>query len=350
MTIRLVSTTLWTRWGVVLWALAVLYWLGLEDNFTWPVALLGITGTLLGGITWLAGRHGGRHVALWRGMLTYALFGLMVGAGGSVVTVLLMMFKNVWHAHLVPDYPNALLGATLARGPMWALGGLLCGLGLSLLLIREDKSTLTTTRLYMIRHGETDWNVERRFQGQTDTELNANGQAQAQAVAERLAALDAPFTALYASPLKRTMQTAETIAHRLGLTIQPAPEIKEIHCGEWEGLVSAEIERKYPGQLEQWRANVAHHRLPGGECVDDVQARGIIFLERVLQAHPGESIIIVGHGASLLALIAYLQQWEVGPTWNDRSKRLDNTGLTVIHANANRPGTVERYNWLGDDA
>ncbi len=203
------------------------------------------------------------------------------------------------------------------------------------------------TKLYLIRHGETDWNAERRFQGQADRALNETGLAQAQALAECIATLPETFSTLYASPLKRTMQTAEPLAQKLNLTVQTVPEIIEINCGQWEGMIGYEIDKVYHGELAAWRANITTYPMPGGESVTQMQQRGVPFYQRLTQDHPDDAVLIVGHGASLLAMMCHFMEWELAPTWADRSKRLINVGLSVLHLGDEN--IIERFNWTGDE-
>ncbi|GAB4519940.1 MAG: histidine phosphatase family protein [Anaerolineae bacterium] len=187
-----------------------------------------------------------------------------------------------------------------------------------------------TTLVYFVRHGETDWNEQRRFQGQADRVLNLIGLDQAVAVARWLAETGIEFSALYSSDLQRCVETAEEISKRTPLPIITTPALREIDCGLWEGLTSDEIEARFPGQLTAWRSHVALYVIPGGESVLQVQARMSAFYHETLAKHPGETIIIVSHGAALAALFAELENLPLGQVWNDPLKRLKNTSVTVM--------------------
>lgn len=121
------------RWPLILYGLAVFFWLGPEDNHIWPVVLLGTTGALLAVYSWTAHRLQGQTVRDRQVVLLLAAMGSASGLGASVVTALLMLFKNARHAHIFPDYPAGMMGAILERAPLWALAGGLVGLGLGLL-------------------------------------------------------------------------------------------------------------------------------------------------------------------------------------------------------------------------
>src|ERR1044072_4215809 len=124
-------------------------------------------------------------------------------------------------------------------------------------------------RVYLIRHGVTAWNRDRRFQGHLDVPLSPEGEEQAEAVAEWLARRDADFAALYTSDLLRASQTAGAIGRRLGLEPVLLQELREMHCGEWQGLSVHEVEARYPGQLERWTERIDIYAPPGREGIPD---------------------------------------------------------------------------------
>lgn len=117
------------RWLVIGYGLTVFFWLGPEDDHIWPVILLGFIGALLGVVAWLQGR---KFNLFWL-PLTTSLLGVGVGIGTSVITVVLMLFKNARHAHAFPDFSAPLMGEILARVPAWGVAGALAGLGCGLL-------------------------------------------------------------------------------------------------------------------------------------------------------------------------------------------------------------------------
>lgn len=341
------------RWAVILWALAAFIWLGPEDESSVPVVLLSLTGALIPVMGWISRNSGGWINADQRAVLfLLALAGTATGAGTSLLTAVLMVFKNARHAHLVPDFPASMIGDVLALAPVWALSGALAGLGSGIIWMMLTRTTTESgghveqqvTRIYIVRHGETDWNVERRFQGQTDTHLNANGVAQANEIAREISRLDETFAAIYASPLMRTMQTARPIATALGMQIQTDDALKEIYCGQWEGLNPDQIEAKFPGMLQQWRSNISTFRMPDGESVTDVQKRTSKFYRAARDRHPGEAFLVVAHGASLLSMIAYMFGWDLDEIWNNGGYRLHNARLTIIHYDpATKTHSIKQY-------
>ena len=146
-------------------------------------------------------------------------------------------------------------------------------------------------RLVLWRHGQTVFNVERRFQGQTDIPLNAVGRQQAERAARHLAAL-APV-ALYSSDLIRATATAEPLARLTGLTVQLDKDLRERNGGLWEGKTDTEIRAEYPEAYARWVP-------PDGESATAVADRASGSLERIADSLPGDSLaVVIGHGANL---------------------------------------------------
>lgn len=128
------------RWAGLLYGLALLLWLSVEDNHVWPVAALGAGLAALLALVNLLGRLGGQDVPARCAVVGAAALGALVGLGAAVATAALMLFKNALHAHLFLDYPPGLMLALLSRAPVWALAGGLVGLGLLLLWMALAKS------------------------------------------------------------------------------------------------------------------------------------------------------------------------------------------------------------------
>lgn len=156
--------------------------------------------------------------------------------------------------------------------------------------------------LWLIRHGETDWNREGRWQGRRDVPLNATGLAQAEAMAEKLATSGVTFHALYASPLRRALQTAQPAARRLGLEIRVDERLREIHQGAFEGLTHAEIAERYAAELDAIRRAPATASAPGGETVTQVAARLRAAADDLARWHDGQTVLVFGHGLALATL------------------------------------------------
>jgi probable phosphoglycerate mutase len=144
------------------------------------------------------------------------------------------------------------------------------------------------TTLLLVRHGETDWNAEGKLQGHTDRPLNEYGRRQAQTLADRLAGES--IDAVYASDLSRARETAEIVGEKLGLTVAVDPDLREKNWGNWEGLTSDE------------RLHIAYE----GETSADHRERTLRAMQRIVERHPGERIVVVTHGGSLRRLQAFV--------------------------------------------
>jgi probable phosphoglycerate mutase len=191
------------------------------------------------------------------------------------------------------------------------------------------------TELIVIRHGETDWNREQRFQGQIDVPLNATGRAQAQRLAQRLA--DEPFDAVVASDLQRAQATAQAAA--AGRTIEADPLWREQAFGVLEGLDAPTIVERHPDLWARWVQHDADFCPPGGESVRMFQARVLRGLDRVVRAHAGARVAVFSHGGVLDMLWRAAQKLSLhGP----RVCEIPNTGINRLRW---RDGALEIVEW-----
>lgn len=170
---------------------------------------------------------------------------------------------------------------------------------------------MSDTLLILLRHGETDWNRERRIQGRTDIPLNDEGLRQARAAARRLAAEsraaatasgNAPFArpvALVSSDLRRCMQTAEPIAAALGIGCTPEPRLRERAFGAFEGRTPAELRRDRPLLHERWQRRDPDFDGDGGESLRVFADRVRGVLDELATAHRGATLVVVTHGGVL---------------------------------------------------
>ncbi len=157
--------------------------------------------------------------------------------------------------------------------------------------------------LFLVRHGESQYNATGRIQGQLDVPLSEIGRRQAAAVAERLAT--EPLDALYASPLSRALETAQAIATRHDLKIETDDRLKEIHAGDFQGLTREEMTAKYPDEERRWTAREADFRIGGGETRRELQDRGKAVLEAIRQSGR-QHVAVVAHGGLLTAALKSL--------------------------------------------
>ena len=155
------------------------------------------------------------------------------------------------------------------------------------------------TRLLLVRHGATEWNVDKRAQGQADVPLIEKGRIQAKEAAAALKAFD--VDAVYSSDLSRSFETAAAIAAEHGLEVTTDKDFREIDQGEWTGLPVDEIRMRWP---EKWGDARHYTQRPGGESPAQVRKRALRGLARVVRAHPGETVVVVSHGGTIRWLVA----------------------------------------------
>ena len=171
---------------------------------------------------------------------------------------------------------------------------------------------------YLVRHGETDWNLNGRIQGQSDVPLNATGIRQVSHLAQRLE--DIHFDAVYSSDLARTHETAQIITSGRDIEIAADPDLREFSFGEWEGLTDTEIEARQPGALsERISAGNEAFAAPGGENTWQVLDRVRRFCERTAKRHdPSDDVLVVAHGGSIRALAVALLDFAATDFWRFR--------------------------------
>jgi broad specificity phosphatase PhoE len=183
-------------------------------------------------------------------------------------------------------------------------------------------------RLLLLRHGQSEWNAQGRWQGQADPPLTEHGEDQARAAAQWLAATG--FTAVVSSDMRRAHRTASLIAEALGLPLLPdEPGLRERDVGEWSGCTTDELHNRWPGQLEAWRAGRLE-RPPGGESNEALTGRVMEVIERLAARPPSEVLLVVTHGGVIHTVGAAL-----GASW---------------HGNANLTGWWVEQDGGGDGA
>ncbi len=156
------------------------------------------------------------------------------------------------------------------------------------------------TTLFLARHGQTDWNAERRWQGHADPQLNDRGRAEAAALAESLA--DARIEAIYSSDLVRALETAEIVGARIGVAVAVDARLREVDVGEWSGLTTPEIERLYPEAIERRRAGGTGWTR--GEELDAMARRVLEALHEIGAARA----LVVTHGGPIRAVWSAAEQ------------------------------------------
>jgi broad specificity phosphatase PhoE len=155
------------------------------------------------------------------------------------------------------------------------------------------------TDFWLVRHGQTDWNLTGRWQGQSSDapSLNETGRQQALVLLDQLKHMQ--FSAIYSSDLLRSRQTAELIANRLHLGITLESRLREMNLGAWEGMLSDEIKSQYPQEMAERACNPLHARAPGGESAMQVAKRVMAAVGEIGMRHCDKSVLIIAHGISL---------------------------------------------------
>ena len=182
-------------------------------------------------------------------------------------------------------------------------------------------------RLILVRHGRTAWNLEGRAQGHRDVSLDETGHAQAAAVAAHLAGYDA--AALWSSDLSRARETAAYVAAATGLTASHDPRLREFDVGERGGLTVAEFAEKFPEAHAGWAGGHITGGVPGAETREDVVARTVPALREILASlAPGQTAIVVTHGACLKVSIVALLGWSLEA--EESLAAIDNCGWATL--------------------
>ena len=162
-------------------------------------------------------------------------------------------------------------------------------------------------RLLLLRHGQTTYNATRRMQGQMDTELSAEGVAQAERAAAHLGRRERDIHRIVSSDLRRAAETAEAAGRVLGIDVERDSRLRETNLGDWQGRTHGEIDGEYPGQRATWRHD-ATWAPPGGETRVEVAARMRAVVDELLddESWPGSTVLLVAHGGAIAALTASL--------------------------------------------
>lgn len=160
------------------------------------------------------------------------------------------------------------------------------------------------TRIFMVRHGTTVLSAEDRFAGVTDVQLSDEGREQTRRLAARLS--DTEIKAIYASPLGRTIETAEILAAPHKLEVQIRDGFREINHGHWEQMTRREVEEKFPEEAAEWEKDPYSFAPTGGESGLAVTARALPALLQLVREHPGEHILVVSHKATIRLLLSSL--------------------------------------------
>ncbi|NLV88588.1 MAG: histidine phosphatase family protein [Tissierellia bacterium] len=160
------------------------------------------------------------------------------------------------------------------------------------------------TRLYLIRHGQSEWNILSKVQGQKDARLTDLGREQAKKIGKRL--IDEDIDIIYSSDLSRALETAEIISSIINKPVIESREIREINFGLWEGLTLEEIQDKYAEEYLIWMKSPDKLTLEGAETLESLKNRVMPFVDKIITENKNKNIAIVSHSASLKIIILNL--------------------------------------------
>jgi broad specificity phosphatase PhoE len=180
-------------------------------------------------------------------------------------------------------------------------------------------------RWYLVRHGQTEWNLTGRAQGRADIPLNDTGRLQAERLAARLTGT--AFAAAYTSDRARAVETAVKVLQLQQAPLHKAPELREAAYGQWEGLVYREAEAQDPALFARYMAGDVAAVPPGGESIGDHLARVGAFTASLVERHPRDDLLLVAHAGSLRGVVIHLLGLPAGSFWR---LRLDQASLSVV--------------------
>lgn len=186
------------------------------------------------------------------------------------------------------------------------------------------KMPIAMTRLILVRHGETEWNVSEVFRGRYDVALSDIGVRQAELVGQRLASWT--IEAVYSSPLKRALDTARCVARYHGLDVRVADGLLDFNYGLWEGLSHLEVKERYGELYQRWLTEPHRVEMPGGETLDQVAERARGVVDRVVSEHSG-TVALVSHRVVNKVLICSMLGLDNSRFWDIRQ---DLAGITAF--------------------
>lgn len=182
------------------------------------------------------------------------------------------------------------------------------------------------TKIIMVRHGETEWNVSCRFLGSVDLPLNEKGRRQAGYA--RVALKDENIDVCWSSPMKRAYETAEIICEGREIEIRTEEGLREINCGKWEGRNGKEVEEIYPGEIALWGNSPADVWIDGGETFMEVSSRIVDTFWKIVRANRGKTILITSHMICLTLLLLNFDDKCINEMWN--VKPIGNAALNIV--------------------
>lgn len=203
----------------------------------------------------------------------------------------------------------------------------------------SDFPEVSVGKVFLVRHGEVEWNRKNAYIGSTDLPLNTNGERQAQMLADHLSG--EKITAVYSSDLSRSRRTAELVAERFGLQVQIMPKLREVDYGEWEGVGLSNIAGRYPDLYEAWQNDPSNQRIPGGETFAELRDRAFPAFNDIAQRHKDENAVVVAHKSTNRVILCCILGMDVN---RYKSIAQGNAALNVIAVRSDGRLVVDSVN------
>lgn len=193
------------------------------------------------------------------------------------------------------------------------------------------------TRIHLIRHGETEWNVEGKMQGHKDSPLTERGKLQAHQIKGRIKQIDVA----YSSPSVRAIETAQIILNGTTQPIKIIPELKEINLGVWEGKQKKEVEVEYPEEYETFWTQPSKFSLDQAETFLELQDRAIKTILDIVRIEKGKTVLLVSHTATIKVILAYFEERSIDKIWDPPF--VGNGSHSIIEQNSEGDPKVVSY-------
>lgn len=177
------------------------------------------------------------------------------------------------------------------------------------------------TTLYLVRHGQTDWNLKARYQGHSDIPLNPTGMKQASEAVQNLNGTK--FEAIYTSDLQRAVKTAEFFAMKTGIPIMCDERLREVNLGKWEGMEISKIKEYFPEEYSNRHLQPMVYAPPGGETVRQLAKRIIEVTDEICEDHPNGAVLIVAHGMCLSTLYCLANEIDLDTVFDHGFRNLE---------------------------
>lgn len=184
-------------------------------------------------------------------------------------------------------------------------------------------------KIFLVRHGETDWNLKGKIQGNTDIELNKTGIKQAYELSNKMLEKNYKFSKIYSSPQKRALQTAKILSENTNIECIVVDELKEMNLGKWEGLAWSEVRENYPLEYKEWFVKRRYTKTPNGESYEEMLERVLDSLYKIIDDN-SDNIVIVTHSAVIMSLQCYITNTDFDKMTKFRT---DNASILEIDSN-----------------